>query len=177
MQKESSFLIIVSLTLLLTCLPFSKTSAQQADAHPIWSNVSWGGNIGLGFGNDFFSATLAPSGIYNVNPKLAVGLGLNFTYASERDFYNSTVIGGSLIGLYSPIREIQLSAELEELHVNRRFDDRLIIEDEQYWYPALFLGAGYNTGPVTIGARYDVLYDEARSIYGSALMPFVRVYF
>jgi hypothetical protein len=30
---------------------------------------------------------------------------------------------------------------------------------------------------VTIGARYDVLFDNDRSLYGSAFMPFVRVYF
>ncbi|MBQ51085.1 MAG: hypothetical protein CMF35_05230, partial [Leeuwenhoekiella sp.] len=33
------------------------------------------------------------------------------------------------------------------------------------------------SGPVTIGARYNVLFNDNDSIYTSAIMPFVRFYF
>jgi len=48
---------------------------------------------------------------------------------------------------------------------------------DNYWNTALYLGAGYRTGNVTIGGRYDVLYNAQTSLYGSGFMPFVRVYF
>jgi hypothetical protein len=48
---------------------------------------------------------------------------------------------------------------------------------ENFWNTGLFLGAGYRTQNVTIGARYNVLFDKDRNVYGDAFMPFVRVYF
>ncbi|MGC1632404.1 MAG: hypothetical protein WA749_09870 [Gelidibacter sp.] len=82
-----------------------------------------------------------------------------------------------MIGLFNPIPEIQLSAEFEELNVSRNWDDRLAIPNENYWYPALFVGAGFRSHNVAVGIRYDVLYDKAKSIYAKAWAPFVRVYF
>jgi len=152
------------------------SASGQEPKSPFWSNVHFGGGIGLGFANQFFSATLAPSAIYDVNEQFSVGVGLNGTYASQKNVYNSTILGGSVLGLFNVIPEIQLSAEFEELNVSRNFKDNLFLDDN-YWYPALFLGAGYRSQNVTIGLRYDVLYDVATSVYGNAYAPFVRVYF
>jgi len=49
--------------------------------------------------------------------------------------------------------------------------------DDSYWYPALFLGVGYTSGRMTFGIRYDVLYDDDKSIQPEAWMPFVRFWF
>ncbi len=87
-------------------------------------------------------------------------------------------MGASVISLFNPIEEIQLSAEFEELNVNRNFDENFIENaDDNYWYPALYLGAGDRTGNFTIGIRYDVLYDNEKSIFADPWMPFFRVYF
>ena len=48
---------------------------------------------------------------------------------------------------------------------------------DNFWNTGLFLGAGYRMENVTIGARYNVLFQEDKGVYGDALMPFVRVYF
>jgi hypothetical protein len=48
---------------------------------------------------------------------------------------------------------------------------------QDFWNTGLFLGAGYRAQNVTIGARYNVLFDKDKSVYSDALMPFVRVYF
>ena len=68
--------------------------------------------------------------------------------------------------------------ELEQLRVNRSFEvvGAPNLEDN-YWSPALFLGVGYSNRNVTVGIRYDVLYDDEKSIYADPWMPFVRVYF
>ncbi|MAP55635.1 MAG: alpha-ketoglutarate decarboxylase [Altibacter sp.] len=151
-------------------------SAQDAPPS-FWAKVRYGGGLGLSVGNGFFGGTLAPGAVYEFNEQLAMGLGTSFTYNSQRNFYNSTIVGGSLIGLYNVIPEIQLSAEFEMLNVSRSFEAGLGLENDLYWYPALFTGAGFRTGTFTVGIRYDVLYDEEKSIYISPWLPFVRFYF
>ncbi|MEZ4855140.1 MAG: alpha-ketoglutarate decarboxylase [Gelidibacter sp.] len=169
---------IVFLLLSITLFSFTTISQNStSDANGFWKHVRFGGGIGLSFGDGFFSGTLAPSAIYEFNEQFALGVGLNGTYNKRKNYYKSTVFGGSLIGLYNPIEEIQISAEFEELNVNRIWDDALGIANENYWYPALFVGVGYRSRNITFGVKYDVLYDKAKSIYANSWTPFVRVYF
>ena len=141
-----------------------------------WDNVQFGGGIGLSFGDGFFAGTIAPSGIYNFNEQFAFGVGLNATINNRKHHYKSTILGGSLLTLYNPIDMLQVSAEFEQLHVSRNWDDNTI-SDQDYWYPALFIGAGYRSSNITFGIRFDVLYDSDKSIYTDPWMPFVRFYF
>ena len=124
-----------------------------------------------------FSGTLAPSAIYEFNNDVALGLGLNGTIYNRKNNFKSTILGGSLIGLINPIDVLQFSAEFEELKVHIKYDANLNFQDDHYWYPALFLGAGYRTGNITFGIRYDVLFDEDKSVYANPWTPFVRFYF
>ena len=142
-----------------------------------WNKVRYGGGIGLGFGNNTFNLAVSPSAIYQANDQLAMGLGLAFNYSKFRES-KLAAYGGGLMTFYNPIRPIQLSAELEQLRVNRSFEvvGAPNLEDN-YWSPALFLGVGYSNRNVTVGIRYDVLYDNEKSIYADPWMPFVRVYF
>ena len=156
------------------------TIAQQTSMPPqpenqFWKNVQIGGGLGLGFGSGYTDISIAPSAIYNFNEYAALGLGLQYKYLKQKDYYASHLYGGSIIGLLNPIRQIQLSAELEQLRVNVNLEGS-DSNSQNYWNTALFVGAGYRSGNVTIGARYNVL-DDKNSIYGSAFMPFVRVYF
>jgi len=158
-----------------TALSFSQISTNNKT---FWEHVQFGGGVGLNFGDGFFSGSLAPNAVYRFNPYVATGVGLNFSYSSQKDIFKSTVLGGSIIGLLNPYRELQISAEFEQLNVNRDFDERYVSNiDDNYWYPALFFGAGYTSRNVTIGIRYDALYDSDKSIYSEAWMPFVRFYF
>lgn len=166
-------------------IAFTITSIFTCDAQDdrlpngsFWNNVRFGGGIGLGFGNGFFSASLSPQAIYDFNRTFSLGVGLNAIYASREDRFNSTILGGSIIALANPIDQIQLSAEFEQLNVNQNFDEQFVSNvDRNYWYPALFLGAGYRTRNIIFGIRYDVLYQVDESIYNSAWLPFVRVFF
>ena len=174
-----AFTQIIKMTTVFFSLNFSflnSVSAQQ-NTSDFMSHVRFGGSIGLRFGDGFFSGTLAPSAIYEFNDQVALGMGLNGTYNTQKNFYKSTILGGSVIGLFSPINEIQLSAEFEQLHVNRRYDSFLNVSDDTYWSPALFVGAGFRSSNVTFGIRYDLLFDENKSIYADAWAPFVRFYF
>lgn len=171
------------LIFLFTVFSFSQDLKHTS---PFWENVQFGGGLGLNIGNDFFSGAVAPNALYRFNPYVAAGVGLNFQYSSQRDIFKSTVLGASALGLFNPYREIQLSAEFEQLHVNRKFESQFESQflpennsraEERYWYPALFMGIGYTNGNVTTGIRYDILYNEDKSIQPEAWMPFVRFWF
>lgn len=141
-----------------------------------WSNVRYGGGIGLGFGNDSFSFAIAPSAIYQFNQQFASGLGLQYNYSEFRDSKFSA-LGFSLMSFFNPIPAIQLSAEFEETRVQRQEDIGRIRIEEDYWSPALFFGVGFGNRNVMVGVRYDVLFDEGRSIYADPWVPFFRVFF
>ncbi|MCM4159461.1 alpha-ketoglutarate decarboxylase [Antarcticibacterium flavum] len=175
LKKKANYLIII---LLITgMLPaFAQMSPGQAEnEQTFWNDVRFGGSLGLSFGKGFFTGLLAPSAIYDFNNTFSAGAGLSAAYASQRNF-NTNSFGGSLIGMLRPIRGLQLSTEFEQLHITRRYELEGGNRKDTYWVPALFLGIGYNTGPIVTGIRYDVLHSD-RSFYRNALMPFVSVYF
>ncbi|UOB19047.1 alpha-ketoglutarate decarboxylase [Abyssalbus ytuae] len=178
MRNYNKLLNKSSITCFLIII-ISFNSYSQSGNHKkssFWENVSFGGGLGLSFGDGFFSGTIAPSAIYNFNSSYSLGIGLNGSYIKD-DFYKATIVGGSIINLYNPFPELQLSAEFEELNVSRTFETASDDIDDNYWVPALFVGAGYRSGNVTFGLRYDILYDSDKSIYANAYVPFVRFYF
>lgn len=168
--------ILITLTIGFFSLTSFKAKAQQLAKSAFWENVRYGGGLGLGFTNGGFNLALAPSAIYQVSPELASGVGLNLNYTkfNESKFL---AYGASFMNFYNPIPSIQLSAELEQWRVNASQNFAGSTLEDNYWSTALFLGIGFTTRNVTMGLRYDVLFDENRSIYIDPLMPFFRVYF
>lgn len=143
-----------------------------------WDHVQFGGGIGASFGSDYTDVSLAPGAIYNFNRYVAVGVGLNGTYVDAKDLYKSYIYGGSLIALFTPFEQIQLSTELEQLRVNNTYElnGGGNVKDN-FWNTALYLGAGFRSGNVTLGVRYNVLFKKNENVYSEAFMPFVRFYF
>lgn len=185
-MRKNRFLTVSSFFLILLSLLFSGSLfAQQQSfnsnrSNDFWNHVQFGGGIGMSFGSGYTDIYVAPSAIYNFNPVVALGTSLQFGYISSDNYYESFTYGGSLIGLITPIPQIQLSAELEQLRFNTEYDYPINANgghSDNYWNTALYLGAGYRAQNVTVGIRYDVLYDEDKSIYSEPFMPFVRVYF
>lgn len=166
---SSKFKLLIVL-LVISCA----TQAQSGSGFS--NNLRIGGSLGLGFGDGFFTANLAPSVIYDINNYWSVGTGLSGSYTSFDDARAYT-IGGSALAFFRPISNLRLSSEFEHLYVNfkRELDGSTF--ERNYTYPALFLGIGYTTGNLTAGVKYDVLFDEDDSIYSSALVPFISVYF
>ncbi len=152
-------------------------SAQNLTSNSdFWNHVRFGGGIGLGFNNGGFNASISPSAIYQFNQQFAAGTALTFNYAKYGDS-RRIAYGASILSLYNPVPFLQISAELEQLRINDRFENLLVRIEDNYWSPALFFGLGYTQQHFTLGIRYDVLYDDDKSIYASAWMPFVRIYF
>lgn len=157
-------------------------AVAQSDDGAGWQ---FGGGIGLGIGGGYTDIMLAPSAIYNFNRYVAAGVGVQGSYVRVKSDYESYMYGGSLITLFAPIEQLQLSVEVEQLRVNTRFAPyspfypyaARVDRSDNFWNTALFLGAGYRVQNVTLGVRYNVLYDANRSVYGDAFMPFIRAYF
>ena len=162
----------------LVCLLFFSISLQAqgpGNSSAFWEKVDFGGGIGLNFGNRIFNIALSPAAIYRVSDQYAVGTGLTFSY-SKFDQDELTAYGISFLNYVNPIPQIQLSAEYDQLRVNRNYEN-FLNADENYWLPALHLGIGYGNRNFMAGIRYDVLYDDQRSIYADPWVPFVRVFF
>jgi len=181
-MKRYSFLLLSKSILIVIVLFFSENVIAQyqqspQSRSPFWNNVQFGGGLGLSFGSGYTDISVAPSAIYNVNPYLGVGLGLQASYVSSKGFYNSGIYGASILTYINPIPEIQLSINLNESYVNNHYNSNEFNSSDQFWNTALFLGAGYRTGNVTVGLSYNVLFDVNDNVYGDALMPFVRAYF
>jgi len=181
MKKNS----VIDLTLLLTIVflfgfkseIYAQENTQIKTKSDFWKHIQFGGGLGLGFGNGYADIMVAPSAIYNFNSYFSAGLGAQYNYVKQRNFYSANMYGGSLIALFHPIEELQISSELEQLRVNRTFEDSFGSEKQDFWNTALFLGAGYRNQNVTIGIRYNVLHKDRDNIYAEAFMPFVRIYF
>jgi hypothetical protein len=182
MKKIQPLTILRPFLILALLFSFHHLSAQQQINTPtqqndFWRNVQFGGGIGMSFGTGYTDITISPSAIYNINSIVAVGTALQFGYVSSKNNYTSALYGASLIGLINPIPQVQLSVELEEINVNTDYQYYGANVSESFWNTALYLGAGYRTGNVTVGIRYDVLFDDNKSYYSDAFMPFIRVYF
>jgi hypothetical protein len=152
--------------------------SQNDTRGDFWNAVRFGGGVGLNVGNGFFSGSLAPAAIYDFNSYFSAGVGLNGSYNALRNDFSSTIFGGSLIALFHPITEIQLSTEFEHFNASQRFKNINTPDTRtNFWDSALFVGVGFRTGNTTVGIRYDVLHDKDRSVFADPLMPFVRFWF
>lgn len=164
----------------ILCFHFEMAAQETPEPKPeshFWKNVQIGGGLGLGFGSGYTNIAIAPSAIYSINRYVAVGAGLQYSYLKQRDYYNSSLYGGSVIGLFNPIEQVQLSVELEQLRANVKWDDYYGTGSDDFWNTGLFLGVGYRVDNVTIGLRYNMLFVEDKGVYGDAFMPFIRAYF
>ncbi|WP_293872351.1 hypothetical protein [Flavobacterium sp.] len=180
-MSHNSFVFNLIWTFLLVIFPIigiaQDVNLPKAKTGAFWEHVQFGGGLGLSISSDYTDVTIAPGAIYNFNEHFALGTGLQYSNLKQKNYYSANVFGGSLMGLYSPVQEIQLSMELEEINVNSKYQDLGGNIARNFWNTGLFIGGGYRQNNVTIGGRFNVLFDTNKDIYGSAFMPFVRVFF
>lgn len=117
---------ITTKTTLIILIGFMLNTVSAQDDENFWSRVRFGGGFGLAIGNNYTDVTIAPGAIYEFNDYVALGLGLQGSYINQDNFYKAWLYGGSVVGLFSPIEEIQLSAELEQLRVNPEMNDSML---------------------------------------------------
>jgi hypothetical protein len=157
-------------TILFLFLSFSLISFSQ-QRNNFWENVQFGGGFSVGFGNQT-TIGISPSAIYNFDNGFALGAGVNYLYSEINDF-TTQVYGASLISLYQTNFGIQFSGEFDYNFAKQQDPFGSINTN----FPALHLGIAYNQGRFAVGIRYDVLFDENKSIFASPISPIVRFYF
>ncbi|HBK72341.1 MAG TPA: hypothetical protein DDZ39_11925 [Flavobacteriaceae bacterium] len=162
--------LLFTLLFLVSLTGFSQIIDKQPS---FWDNVQFGGGLGIGIGSNRTTISVAPSAIYNFNPQFSLGIGASYLY-SKNNTYKSNVFGASILSFYNPLEQLQISAEFEHLFVSQKSGT---LKFPNYDYPALYLGAAYRVGNFSAGLRYDVLYNENKSIYASAFSPIFRFYF
>ena len=182
MKKTLSFKhlkpLFIFFGLIISFVSSAQTSVNASkNKSAFWQKVQFGGGVGLSIGNRFTDITLAPNAIYNFNKYVALGVGIQGGYVSNKNVFTSIHYGASLITLINPIEEIQLSVELEQIRVNNEFKSFSGNFKDNFWNTGLFLGGGYRTGNVIVGMRYNILHNSNNNVYNEAFMPFVRIYF
>ena len=136
-------------------------------------------NFGLGFGLNFVGGTsisVSPNLTYRINDQLSAGGGLLFNYTAIKDVQKTTTIGANLLVNYYPIEKLYTTLEFAEMHVNRNME--IFNTKDEFWDSALFVGAGYQITPkISVGGKFNVLYDKDKSVYSSPFVPFVNISF
>ncbi len=182
MKKNSAKILTKSIAtvvlLILNIGLYAQTDPPARRKSDFWEHVQFGGGFGLSLGSGFTDVTIAPSGIYNLNHFVSIGAGLQGSFVSQKDLFSSTIYGVNAITLFNPVEEVQISLEVEQVRVNNYFEmvggpNKKV----NFWNTGLFVGGGYRMDNVTVGMRYNLLYNKDNNVYSDALMPFVRMYF
>ncbi|WP_395059736.1 hypothetical protein [Flavobacterium sp.] len=137
--------------------------------------------FGCGFGLNFVGGTnisISPNLTYSLSDKIAIGGGLQASYAAIKNVQNTTTFGANLLGQYKPVKKIMILLEFAELNVSTKKTTPTEQSTNSYWDSALFVGAGFTiTSKITVGAKYNFLYKEGKSVYTSPVIPFVNITF
>ncbi|MRH99401.1 hypothetical protein GH721_02550 [Kriegella sp. EG-1] len=137
--------------------------------------------FGCGFGLNFVGGTnigLSPNLIYLLSNKVSIAAGLQGNYTAIKDLQKTTTIGANALLQYSPVNKLITLLEFAELNVNRTTEAPTGDIKDTFWESALFLGVGMNiTNNISLGAKYNVLYDKDESVYTSPILPFVNITF
>lgn len=156
--------------LFLTIILFSLNGFTQQKSD-FWENVRYGGGFSANFGAQTI-ISISPSAIYDFKKGFSLGTSLNYLY-SEVGTLNTSVYGASIISLYQTKLGFLLSGEFDYNFARQKNQFNTINTN----FPALHLGIAYNQGRFAFGVRYDVLYDENKSVFASPFSPIVRFYF
>lgn len=179
-MKKLAFKIAIFITLFIVS---TEVYAQTTNISVIDSAATVEPKLkfGCGFGLNFVGGTnltLSPNLMYAVSEKISLGGGIQGSYNSIKDVQKTTTFGANIIGVYNPTKKFTTLVEFAELYVNTTKLDPLNYVKNKFWESALFVGAGFNiTNKITVGAKYNVLYDDDESVYTSPIIPFVNISF
>ena len=168
--------ILLTLIIFVNLDLFSQNS--DLGQHRFIDDVRFGGGINIGVGSSYSTFSISPSALYDFSNEFSAGVSFTYVYVKNKSTISSTtnIYGGSLLAFYKPISTLQFSTEFEQLKIDQAYAS--LNENASLWQPALYIGAEYVTGNISMGLRYDVLFDKTTNvIYSSALSPVFRIYF
>jgi hypothetical protein len=176
-HKHLYKLIIIPAILLLANPTMAQRKLKQLDEQKkedsnkkydkpesFWDKVSFGGNIGGGFGQGVSSFLLQPQALYRVNDNLGVGMGFTYFYWSReiqyasgtKKTYSDNSYGPNLFVRQRLFSEIFGYAEYNAMNFTS-FNE--FGQSRRLWNQALFLGPSYVQETGRGGAYILILYD------------------
>ena len=167
--------ILLTLIIFVNLDLFSQNS--DLGQHRFIDDVRFGGGINIGVVSSYSTFSISPSALYDFSNEFSAGVSFTYVYVKNKSTISSTtnIYGGSLLAFYKPINTLQFSTEFEQLKIDQKY---AFAYGSDLWQPALYIGAEYVTGNISMGLRYDVLFDKTTNvIYSSALSPVFRIYF
>lgn len=174
--------VLISVLFLTGCLSLkAQDTLISHQKNDFWQKVKYGGEVSVGFGDTALNINVIPGVIYQFSDSFSLGIGGQIGYVNRRIFSNSTLYGVSGVVLYNPIKEIQLSTEMENLYISTKNSNPDVFGEppskEKFSNTTLFLGAGYQIKNYIVGIRYNLLTKNENNIYSDVPMLFVRAYF
>ena len=154
---------------------------EESDSLSFRDRLYLGGNLALNvFGENKF-IDVSPLAGYMVTPRYSVGAGATYQYISrqfraipsgDRFTLSSSVYGGRVFNRYNVTREYFLYGEFENLSAEFGVGNG---DSQREWVPGLFLGVGtfqqfFANGGINIMVLFNVLHDDLRSPYNSAVV-------
>lgn len=170
--------LLLSVSLILSSIAAAQIGTSASVSASRWT---FGGGASLGFSGGSAgtgtSVGISPRVGYLLTDQLEAGVSGGFTWANSR-YFSSTMLSVGPFANYYFSRNFFISALFQEYFFSQKdkYNDIKYSGDEA----ALYLGAGYlqNVGGrlyIQIGAMYNVLYDENKSVFGSGFVPNVGI--
>ncbi len=131
---------------------------QKKSTH--YSQVYYGGELGLNIFGDVFRIRVAPLVGYKISPKASIGAKVAYEYLnySNSDF-TANNYGASVFGRYRVIPQLYVHGEF----VYASYEFQTFTGSDREWVPFILLGGGYvqPVGPRTF-LYAEVLFDVLR---------------
>jgi hypothetical protein len=155
-----------------------KQELKSQSDNTFMDKVSFGGNVGATFGNQFTAVLAQPLLFYRLKENTMLGGGFTYIYLSQTVPVSANTnrkISDNVIGLNVFARQQlfnPLFVHAEYNPMNFSTYNRFGQKDGRMWANALYLGGGLqqrfsDRGGYYFMALYDVLWDVNRSFYGT----------
>lgn len=181
-----SIVFLVLSNVLSAQVYFEEKVEQDSDSvskNNLRERIYTGGNFSVNVGSDFSFVDISPLVGYMVTPEFSVGLGASYLYLSRRYVLrpsgntfkvNTSVYGGRTFARQNILDNYFAHVEFEAMNVefaSNRINENTVRE----WVPGLLIGGGFfqplfGRGGVNITLLYNLLHDEIRSPYNSAII-------
>ncbi|MDO4879878.1 MAG: hypothetical protein Q3983_01230 [Capnocytophaga sp.] len=149
----------------------------QASSSSSLDNWTFGGNIGATIGSYGLGVFVTPRIGYKLTQDLTLSANVNYTLQNT-EYYRNNLIGFGPELHYYLNRAFYTTTSFHHYIVSQK--SKSIRQTSNFQEDALYIGAGYmqHLGGNTymqIGASYNVLYKENKSIFSSGFVPNVGI--
>lgn len=149
----------------------SKRSNYNGDMGFDASKLSFGGGIGLQFGN-YTVINVSPQVGYDFSKYITAGMGLGYTYYSDKGYgykWNNSYLSFDLFARFYPVEflVIGIQPEISRMWKNIKYNDGEKYNETKF-VPSFLVGGGVRLGSMIAMLQYDIVRDN-NSPYGDGL--------